>query len=238
VIKEIDWSVGEIMKALDQHQLAEKTLVIFTSDNGPWLSYGNHSGSAGPLREGKGTCWEGGVRVPCIMRWPGQIPAGTISDEMFMTIDLFPTVARLAGAELPRHKIDGADVWPLIIGQPGAQNPHEGYAFYYNENELHAVATGDGRWKLQLPHTWRTLDGRLRGKDGVPGKYDTRKTEQPELFDLQADIGETTNVAEQQPQIVERLLAFAEKIREELGDALTNRVGTGRREPGRVARSE
>ena len=238
VIMEIDWSVGEIIKALDRHQLAEKTVVIFTSDNGPWLSYGEHAGSAGPLREGKGTCWEGGVRVPCIIRWPGQIPAGTTSDAMLMTIDFFPTIAKLVGAELPAQKIDGADVWPLIVGRAGAQNPHDGYAFYFHENELHAVITGDGRWKLQLPHTYRTLDGRAGGKDGFPAKYAAKKIERPALFDLDADLGETTNVAEKQPQIVERLLAFAEKMRGELGDALTNRAGTGRREPGRAARGE
>ena len=238
VMMEIDWSVGEIVKALDRHQLAEKTLIIFTSDNGPWLSYGEHAGSAAPLREGKGTCWEGGVRVPCIIRWPGQIPAGTTSDQMFMTIDLFPTIAKLVDAQLPAQKIDGTDVWPLIVGRPGAQNPHKGYAYYFHENELHAVTTGDGRWKLQLPHTYRTLDGRAGGKDGVPTKYAAKKIERPELFDLQEDIGETTNVAEKQPQIVERLLAFAEKMRAEFGDALTHRAGTGRREPGRASRGE
>jgi arylsulfatase len=238
VIMEIDWSVGEIIKTLDRHQLAEKTLVIFTSDNGPWLSYGEHAGSAGPLREGKGTCWEGGVRVPCIIRWPGQIPAGTTSNEMFMTIDLFPTIAKLVDAKLPAQKIDGADVWPLIVGRPGAQNPHEGYAYYFHDNELHAVTTGDGRWKLHFPQTYRTLDGRAGGKDGIPAKYGAKKIERPELFDLEQDPGETTNVAEKQPQIVERLLAFAEKMRAELGDALTHRTGTGRREPGRASRGE
>ncbi len=110
VIMEIDWSVGEIMRALERHGIAEKTLVIFTSDNGPWLSYGDHGGSAGPLREGKGTTWEGGTRVPCIMRWPGRIPAGTKSDAMLMTIDLFPTLAAITGATLPPQKIDGLDV--------------------------------------------------------------------------------------------------------------------------------
>ncbi|MBC7856762.1 MAG: sulfatase, partial [Pirellulaceae bacterium] len=131
VIMEIDWSVGEILKTLRQHKLDDNTLVIFTSDNGPWLSYGNHAGSAGPLREGKGTHWEGGTRVPCVMRWPGKIPAGTTSGDILMTIDLFPTIAKLIGAELPKHKIDGLDVWPLIIGTPGAKNPHNGYYGYY-----------------------------------------------------------------------------------------------------------
>src|SRR5207247_1547036 len=129
-------------------------------DNGPWLSYGDHAGSAGPLREGKGTCWEGGVRVPCIMRWPQRIPPGTSSDAMLMTIDLLPTIARLVGTELPKLPIDGLDIWPLLAGQPGAINPHEAYVYYYGVNELQAAVTGDGHWKLQLPHAYRSLAGR------------------------------------------------------------------------------
>src|SRR4029078_9091043 len=113
VMEEVDWSVGEVMRTLSELGLDEKTLVVFTSDNGPWLSYGDHAGSARPLREGKGTCWEGGVRVPCLMRWPGKPPAGTTCEAMLMTIDLFPTIARLVGADLPRHAIDGLDVWPI-----------------------------------------------------------------------------------------------------------------------------
>src|SRR6266850_624350 len=124
VIEEIDWSVGQVMDALDRTGVAGNTWVIFTSDNGPWLSYGDHAGSAYPLREGKGTCWEGGTREPCIMRWPGKIPAGTESKEMFMSLDLFPTIAKLISAELPRHPIDGLNVWPIISGQRRAKNPH------------------------------------------------------------------------------------------------------------------
>src|SRR5258706_5021606 len=123
VIEEIDWSVGQVMEALDRAGVADNTWLIFTSDNGPWLSYGDHAGSAYPLREGKGTCWEGGTREPCIMRWPERIRAGTESQQMFMTLDLFPTIARLAGARLPEHAIDGLDVWPITAGEPGAQNP-------------------------------------------------------------------------------------------------------------------
>ena len=110
VIEEIDWSVGQVMEALDRTGVAGNTWIIFTSDNGPWLSYGDHAGSASPLREGKGTCWEGGTREPCIMRWPGKIPAGTESKQMLMSLDLFPTIAKLIGAELPKHAIDGLDV--------------------------------------------------------------------------------------------------------------------------------
>lgn len=234
-VMEVDWSVGEVLKALKQHNLEKDTLVIYTSDNGPWLSYGNHAGSAHPLREGKGTSWEGGTREPCIMRWPGKIPAGTTGGDMLMTIDLFPTIARLIGAELPRHRIDGLDVWPLITGQPGAKNPHDGYYGYYENNQLQSVTSADGRWKLQLPHIYRTLGGRPGGTNGVPAKYEQRHLQQPELYDLQADIGESANIAAQHPGIVKQLEALAEQAREDLGDSLTKRTGKGVREPGRVA---
>ena len=235
VIMEIDWSVGQVLKALHDNHLDDNTLVIFTSDNGPWLCYGNRAGSAGPLREGKGTCWDGGTREPCIMRWPGKIPAGTTSRKMLMTIDLFPTIARLIGAELPKHKIDGLDVWPLIAGEPGAKNPHEAYFYWYANNQLQAAVSGDGRWKLQLPHTYRTLGGRPGGKDGLPVPYEHRKIKKPELYDLVNDIGEKTNVAAAHPRIMQRLLAEVEQARAELGDSLTKRHGSGVRPPGRVS---
>jgi arylsulfatase len=235
VIMEIDWSVGEILKTLKKHKLERDTLVIFTSDNGPWLNYGDHAGSARPLREGKGTCWEGGVRVPCLMRWPGKIPRGRTSDAMLMTIDLLPTLAHLTGAQLPAHKIDGLNVWPLITGEKGARNPHDAYYFYYTQNELHAVTSGDGRWKLLLPHTYRTLAGRPGGTNGIPARYEAQTLTTPELYDLTADAGEQRNVAGEHPEIVQRLLACAERARADLGDALTRRQGAGLREPGRVA---
>ena len=216
--------------------MANDTLVIFTTDNGPWLSYGDHAGSAGPFREGKGTCWEGGVRVPCIMRWPGKIPADTASDAMLMTIDLLPTIAHLVGAELPKHTIDGLDVWPLMAGQAGASNPHDAYLFYYERNQLQAVASGDGRWKLQLPHTYRSLAGHSGGHGGSPAKYQEAKILTPELYDLANDRGESTDVASRHPEIVSRLLAVAERARDELGDSLTNRTGRNVRQPGRVTK--
>jgi arylsulfatase len=238
VIEEIDWSVGQILEALARNGLERDTWVIFASDNGPWLSYGNHAGSAGPLREGKGTSWEGGTRTPCVMRWPGKIPAGTDCNDMFMTIDLLPTIAKRIGADLPKHKIDGLDVWPIISRQAGAKNPHEAYWFYYQVNALEAVASGDGRWKLQLPHTYRTLAGRPGGRDGTPASYVQRALEKAELYDLANDIGESANVAEKHPDIVKRLEAEAEKAREDLGDGLTKRNGSGRREPGRLAETK
>ena len=234
VIEEIDWSVGQILDALKRNGLDENTWVIFTSDNGPWLCYGNHAGSAKPLREGKTTNWEGGTRVPCVMRWPGHIPAGVDTRDMLMTIDLFPTIAHLTGAKLPEHKIDGLDVWPLISRQAGAKNPHSAYWFYYEVNELQAVTSSDGHWKLQLPHTYHSMAGQTPGWDGLPGEHVNRQIKTAELYDLTADIGETTNVAAEHPEIVKQLEAEGEKAREELGDALTKRPGTGLRAPGRL----
>jgi arylsulfatase A len=235
VIEEIDWSVGQVMEALKRNGLEENTWVIFTSDNGPWLSYGDHAGSAFPLREGKGTNWEGGTREPCIMRWPGKIPAGTESWQMFMSIDLFPTVAKLVRARPPAHAIDGLNVWPIITGKKGAKNPHAAYWFYYEINQLQAVVTGDGRWKLQLPHTYRTLGGKPGGHDGLPAPYEQRKLEVAELYDLANDISESKNVAAQNPTVVKSLLAEAERARRELGDSLTRTQGKGNRSPGRVS---
>ncbi|HEY3323948.1 MAG TPA: sulfatase [Planctomycetota bacterium] len=232
VIMEIDWSVGEILAALKKNGVDDNTLVMFASDNGPWLSYGNHAGHAYPLREGKGSCWDGGIRVPCIMRWPGKIPAATVCKDTLMTIDILPTIAKLIGAELPKHKIDGLDVWPILSGQEGAKNPHDAYYFYYEANQLQSVLSG--RWKLQLPHTYRTMNGQAPGKDGIPGKYKNIKLEAAELYDIEADISEANNVADQHPEIVKKLEELAEKCREDLGDSLTKKQGAGVREPGRI----
>ncbi len=235
VIEEIDWSVGQIMSTLKRLDLEKDTLLVFTSDNGPWLQYGDHAGSAGPLREGKGTTWEGGTREPCIMKWPGHIPAGTRSNDMLMTIDLFPTIAQLTGARLPAHKIDGLDVWPIIAGKKGARNPHDAYWFYYEQNQLQSVKSADGRWSLMLPHTFHSMGGRPGGHGGNPVPYVMVKLEKPELYDLQNDIGQRHDVSAEHPEIVEKLLASVERARTELGDALTNRKGVGVREPGRIA---
>ena len=231
VMEEVDWSVGEVLKTLSELRLDEKTFVIFTSDNGPWLSYGDHCGTAGPLREGKGTCWEGGVRVPCVMRWPGRIPAGTETAEPLGAIDILPTFARLADAPLPPQTIDGRDGWPLISGKSGAKSPQETYLFYYENNELQALTSG--RWKLQLPHTYRTLGNQPKATGGTPAKYRQVKMENPELYDLESDVGETKNVADQESAELSRLLAIAEKARNELGDSLTKHTGSAVRPPGR-----
>lgn len=235
VMLEVDWSVGQVLEALDRHGLRDNTWVIFTSDNGPWLSYGDHAGSAGPFREGKGTSWEGGTRVPCLMRWPGRIPAGTSTDSRLMTIDLLPTLAGVTGAGLPPLPIDGRDVWPLLAGEPGAVNPHACYATYYENNQLQALTTGDGRWKLHLPHGYRTLGDQPRASGGKPAKYRRGQVLKPELYDLLADPSESRDLAAEQPAVVARLQALAETVRVELGDSLQKRPkGRGTRLPGRL----
>ncbi|MCU0962267.1 MAG: sulfatase [Pirellulaceae bacterium] len=232
VMMEVDWSVGQILEAVERQGLDEHTLVIFTSDNGPWLSYGDHAGSAGPLREGKGTEFEGGVRVPALMRWPGQIPAGHVCRELATTTDILPTVAALIGAPLPPRAIDGHDIRALLFAQPGALSPHPVHYCYGPGDELQAVR--DRKWKLHLPHRYRTLAGRPGGTGGVPVAYSTA-TIGLELFDLEHDPGETTNVADRFPEEVARLQALAEQARHDLGDTLTNRTGAGVRPAGRLA---
>lgn len=229
VIEEIDWSVGTVLATLKAEGLDEKTLVIFTSDNGPWLSYGNHGGTAGPLREGKGTSWEGGVREPCIVRWPGQIPAGRVSDLPWMTIDILPTLAYLTGADLPKHPIDGKNVWPIISCEQNAQSPHDAYYFYY-DRELQAIRSG--RWKLHFPHSYRTMTG-PPGHDGKPNRYSTSRTGLA-LYDLANDIGETKDVSSQHPDVVDRLMALADQVRVELGDSAKKQSGRGVRPPGKI----
>ncbi|MGV3533476.1 MAG: sulfatase-like hydrolase/transferase, partial [Chthoniobacteraceae bacterium] len=233
VIAEMDWSVGQIMEALRRNGLEENTLVIFTSDNGPWLSYGDHAGSSGIYREGKGTAWQGGTRVPCIMRWPGSIPADSEQKEMLLTIDLFPTIANVVGAKLPEHPIDGRNILPLITGDAAARHPQDGYAFFFDPGELRAVT--DRRWKLVFPHRYRTLE--TNGSGGVPGKYRQVALTEPELYDLEADPAEKTNVIAKHADVVARLNAFAETIRAEVGDSLTKRKGAQVRPAGQVAQS-
>lgn len=231
VVMELDWSVGQILDAIKRNGLDENTLVIFTSDNGPWLSYGNHAGSAGPLREGKGTMWEGGYREPCVMRWPGKIPAGTRCDELASTIDVFPTFAKLIGAELPKdQKIDGKNIWALMNGEEGAKSPHEVFYCYY-DRELRGVR--DRRWKLVLPHEYRSLNGQPGGRDGIPAPYKQLKTKQA-LYDLKEDIGETKDVSADHPDVVALLEKAAEQARATLGDTLTHRQGSEVRPAGKL----
>ncbi len=227
VIMEIDWSVGQILNTLKRCGIDEDTLVIFTSDNGPWLLFGDHGGSAGPLREGKGTTFDGGQREPCIMRWPGKIPAGTVCGEVAANMDILPTFAALAGAKLPEKKIDGKNIWPLMAGSPGAKSPHEAF-YFYSGRQLHAVRSG--RWKLHLKHTYADITE--PGSGGLPGKS-VRKDIGPALFDLKNDIAESRDVSAEYPQVVERLTKLAQKMREDIGDALLDMPGANIRPCGK-----
>ena len=218
VIMEIDWSVGQIMKTLKENGLEENTIVIFTSDNGPWLSYGNHAGSALPYREGKGTAWEGGQREPFVIKYPKEIPMGKRSHTPVMGIDVLPTLAKQVDASLPDHPIDGKDVWEVFTLKTD-KSPQEAYFFYYRVNELHAVRSGD--WKLYFPHRYRSMNGQTPGKDGIPGDYIQIDLKEQELYNLVNDERETTNVASQYPEIVKQLNDLADQMRAKLGDNLS-----------------
>lgn len=235
VVMEVDWSVGEILKAIEEIGAAENTLVLFTSDNGPWLSYGDHAGSAEPLREGKGTMFEGGYREPTIMWWKGKIPAGTSCDRLCSTIDVLPTVAHLIGADLPGHKIDGKDIRPLMFGQPDAVSPHDHFAGYFKGGELQIIR--NDRFKLVFPHSYRTLAGEPGGQDGWPVPYQTGEIELS-LFDLENDLAESVNVLDRFPEVAESLMRAAEAVRRDLGDKLRGVEGEGLRPPGRLGPSD
>lgn len=232
VLMELDWSVGQIMEALEKTGLTENTLVIFTSDNGPWLNFGNHAGSAGGLREGKGTSWEGGQRVPCIMRWPGHIPEGTVCNKIAATIDILPTLATITGAPLPEQKIDGVNILSLMEGDPEA-NPREVFFYYYNSNCLEGVRKN--QWKLVLPHRSQTYEGFAPGKNGAGGKTGQVQVSSA-LFDLRRDPGERYDVKEQYPEVVEELSKIADEARADLGDGIMKIKGANVREPGRATR--
>ncbi|MDX2150006.1 MAG: sulfatase [Bryobacteraceae bacterium] len=210
VMMEIDWSVGQILKALDTARVADNTIVLLTSDNGPWTSYGNHAGST-PFREAKGTGFDGGIRSACVVRYPGQIRAGTVSKRTFFSIDLLPTLAKLGGLEPPGNPIDGKDVWGLVTNQMGATNPHEFYAFSTG-NVFEGVISGDGRWKLHLPHRYRVVD--KAGNDGAAGKY-RHEAIDLSLFDMEADPFEKVNVIDRFPDVARRMQEYAERHRRE-----------------------
>lgn len=231
VMMEIDWSIGQILQTLKALKLDEKTLVIFTSDNGPWLNYGNHAGSSGGFREGKGTSFEGGQRVPCIMRWKGTIPEGTVCNKLVAGIDILPTLAAISGAPLPEKRIDGVDISALMKGDPNA-NPRKSFYYYYRRNSLEAVTNGD--WKLVFAHPGRTYEGFKPGKDGMPGGVNENFSYPGGLYDLRRDPGERYNVTESYPEIVAELEKMANEAREDLGDDITKNPGKNRREPGRI----
>ena len=232
VMMEIDWSVGQIEKALEENGIAENTVIIFTTDNGPWLNFGNHAGSAGGLREGKTTSWEGGQRVPFIVKWPKQIPAGTICNKLGCAIDILPSFAEIAGAKLPELKIDGTSIVELWKGNPDA-NPRETILFYYGKNNLNGVRKGN--WKLVLPHTWQSYNTQP-GMDGNGGKRIKMVVEKAELYNMMRDPGEQYNVIEYHPEKADELMKIAEAARAEFGDLnVALEKGAGTREIGKLA---
>jgi arylsulfatase len=248
VVQELDWSVGRILEAIRAAGIDEHTLVVFASDNGPFLSYGDHAGSALPLREGKLTTFEGGMRVPGIVRWPGRVPAGRACEEVVSTLDLYPTVAALAGAAPTSRRIDGIDMRPLLFGAEGARGRET--FWFYSGDELQAVRLGD--WKLHLPHEYLTVAGepgqggspanvgRMQPKSiaesgirGIASRHGYTVASQPRaLYNLRVDPGESRDVAAEHPDVVARLETVVAAARAELGDSLTGARGAGLREAG------
>jgi len=231
VMMEMDWSVGQIIKTLQSLQLEKKTLVIFASDNGPWLNFGNHAGSTGGLREGKGVSSEGGMRVPCIMHWKGTMPEGLVCNQLVSTIDLLPTLASICHLDLPHRAIDGLSVLPLLEGKMNSQ-PRKYFYYYYFENDLQAVRRDN--WKLVLPHTGHTYTNQLTGNDGFPGPRPNGYPYPQGLYNLRSDPGEDHDVQQVYPEIVKELLEVAETAREDLGDNLSKREGKNRRRIGSI----
>lgn len=229
VIMELDWSVGEIIKSVEKNGLTKNTIIIFTSDNGPWLAYGNHSGSAFPFREGKGTGWEGGQREPFIIKYPKEIKAGVTIEAPVMAIDIFPSLAEVTNSRLPENIIDGKSGWSLLTGKTN-DSPQKAYFFYYRVNELFGVRYG--KWKLYFPHTYRTMDGQEPGKDGLPGEYKMVDLKEIELYDLESDASETKNVAKTNAKVVAIIQKLADDMRIRLGDSLKDMVGLETRAPG------
>nr|WP_262894347.1 sulfatase [Alistipes senegalensis] len=208
VMMELDWSVGEILNALKKNGLEKNTLVIFTSDNGPWISYGTHQGSTAAMKEAKHTCFEGGQRMPCLMRWPGVIPEGSVCNRLASGIDLLPTIASITGAPLLRKQLDGVDISPLLQGDFSKELRK---FFFYDGTK----AVRDERFKLVRPLTYRSYEGLLPGMNGAPGKRKEVSTEWA-LYDLHRDPGERYNVIEQYPQRAEQLKQALNEMAKEL----------------------
>ncbi len=224
-VSELDWSVGQVLDTLRELKLDERTLVIFTADNGPWLPKGEQGGSARPFRGGKGTTYEGGVREPCVMWWPGTIPADTSCSEVAATMDFLPTFAAMAGAKLPAdHKIDGHDILPLMT-QADAKSPWKAL-YYFLGNELHAVRSGP--WKLRAKNNF--FNENIYRKEPAP-----RDLVMPAaLYNLRNDPAEQKSVLDDHPKIAKRLEALLDEARADLGDSLTGVKPTNAREPGKA----
>jgi arylsulfatase A-like enzyme len=223
-VMEVDWSAGQILGALRELDLDQRTLVIFTSDNGPWLARGEHGGSAGPLRAGKGTTYEGGVREPCIMWQPGTIPADTVCREVASAMDLLPTFAALAGTKPPSDRtIDGHDIRPLMTGDD-AKSPWEALYFYFG-NELHAVRSG--RWKFRAKNN-------LVNENIYYREASTKVAIPPALYDLARDPGEQKSVLQDHPEVAKRLRGYMDQARADLGDSLRHIPPTNARPVGQA----
>ena len=206
VIEEIDWSVGEIVEALKEGGILDNTLVIFTSDNGPWLSFGNHGGSAGSLRGGKFDVFEGGFRVPAIMSWPDVIPKGEVCDKLVTSMDILPTICEMTGADLPALKIDGQSILPILHGKQLPELDNR-YFYYYSNEEIKAIRKG--AWKYILPIKYGMVIE--PGKDGKNGK--TASFKQPAaLYNLNEDIAENNNVIKKYPEVAEELKKALKKF--------------------------
>jgi len=200
-IMELDWSVGEIVKKIDELGLNENTLIIFSSDNGPWITYGDHAGSSGNLREAKGTTFGGGQKVPFVVRMPGAIPAGAYNDEMITALDILPTIMNVTKSSMVRmNSIDGVDVWSVMKGEK-IENPRKDFFFVLGE-EIQAVRSG--KWKLHIPHKYRVVE--KRGTGGMPGiQNEEDYTLELSLYDIEKDPSESVNLANQHPKLVNEL---------------------------------
>ncbi|OVE76198.1 hypothetical protein BVX97_02065 [bacterium E08(2017)] len=205
VMMEIDWSVGEIMRVLEEVGVEENTIVLFSSDNGPWTVFGNHAGVT-PFRAHKATSFDGGIRSATVMKFPPKLKGGTQLDRAISSLDMLPTIAHLTGAELPSNEIDGKNVWSLIAGEDGAENPHGYYPLSIGKR-FEGVVSGDGKWKLHLPHQYRHAV--KPGNDGGRGEM-TILSIDLSLFDMEHDPYETTNVIDKYPEVAKRLKALAE----------------------------
>ncbi len=231
VIQEIDANVGRIIQKIEELKLDKKTLIIFTSDNGPWFNFGNHAGNTGGFREGKGTSFEGGHRVPCIMYWKGIIPAGKVMNQLASTIDVLPTIAAMTNTQLPERKIDGVNLLPLLQGDL-TQTPRSEFYYYYRKNSLEAVRKDN--WKLVFEHPSRSYLNQVPGKNGFPGPSPEDVMMPKALYDLRRDPGERYDVQKEFPEIVKMLETIAEKARQELGDDLQKRTGNEVRLPATI----
>lgn len=231
VIHEIDDSVGRIRKALEENNIDDNTIIIFTSDNGPWLSYGSHGGSKAIFREGKGTVWEGGVRVPSVVWYPKEIPANQQIHASAMAIDWLPTILDFTGGRSPKLKIDGNSMKNLLTRESNKATS-DNFFFYYGRGQLQAIRHKD--WKLYYPHTYISIGEKQTTDDGIPIAYDYISMKEIELYNLETDPQEAQNVAETEPEVVERINQIADSIRWVLGDELLGIKGLENRESGRI----